>query len=139
MFIYVDCDDRRYNILSSGLNGSRLGGGGSGLKRLSESLTRRTPSKTPRRSPSRNGSKSPGRDGGVITPGRKTPGGGDRFIPNRFTTDFEASHFKIVRDGQQSVESEIMSPSKREYQRVIQENLGADLSTTRLGIIKPKA
>ena len=65
--------------------------------------------------------------------------GGDRFIPNRRTTDLEASHFKIVRASQQSVESEIMSPSKREYQRVIQENLGADLSTTRLGIIKPKA
>ena len=46
-------------------------------------------------SPSRLG-KSPGRD---TTPGRKTPGGAaDRFIPNRSATDYELSHFKIVRE-----------------------------------------
>ena len=89
--------------VAAGLNGSRLGAGGSGLKRLSESLSRRTPSKTPRRSPSRLGSKSPSRPGarspareggGPTTPSRA----GDRFIPNRSATDFEVSHFKITKE-----------------------------------------
>ena len=87
----------------AGLNGSRLGAGGSGLKRLSESLSRRTPSKTPRRSPSRLGSKSPSRPG-ARSPAREggaptTPSrAGDRFIPNRSATDFEVSHFKITKE-----------------------------------------
>ena len=83
---------------NSSLNASgklSFSGGGGGLKRLSESLTRKTPSKTPRRSPSRAG--TPSRDG-AGTPGRKTPGGGDRFIPNRSSTDYEVSHFKILRE-----------------------------------------
>jgi len=111
---------------SGRLNLSSVGG----LKRLSESISRKTPSKTPKRSPSRaNG--TPSRDG-AVTPGRKTPGGGDRFIPNRATTDFEASRFKILKEGLNMSEMETMSPSKKEYQRVIQENLGSDLSTTRV-------
>merc|ERR1719233_1306873 len=57
----------------------RLAGPSSGLKRLSTSL-RKTPSKTARRSPSRLG--TPGRDGST-----STPGGGDRFIPNRSAID----------------------------------------------------
>ena len=80
---------------SLGLGSAKLGGGG--LKRLSETLTRKTPSKTPRRSPSRGG--TPSREGGG-TPGRKTPGGGDRFIPNRSATDYEVSHFKMFREVQ---------------------------------------
>ena len=91
--------------VAAGLNGSRLGAGGSGLKRLSESLSRRTPSKTPRRSPSRLGSKSPSRPG-ARSPAREGGGGGpttpsragDRFIPNRSATDFEVSHFKITKE-----------------------------------------
>jgi len=109
-------------------------GGGGGLKRLSESLTRKTPSKTPNRSPSRAG--TPSRDG-ALTPGRKTPGGGDRFIPNRSATDYEVSHFKILRESL-GTEVETMSPSKREYQRVIQENLGADISNSRILAYKSK-
>jgi len=103
--------------------------GTSGLKRLSESLSRKTPSKTPRRSPSRAG--TPSRDG-PGTPGRKTPGGGDRFIPSRSATDFEASQFKILREGLGAADVETMSPSKREYRRVMQENLGSDLNSTRV-------
>jgi len=117
---------------NSSLNASAgltFGSGSSGLKRLSESLTRKTPSKAQRRSPSRSG--TPSRDG-QGTPGRKTPGGGDRFIPNRSATDYEASHFKLLREGLGAADTETMSPSKREYQRVIQENLGADLSSTRV-------
>ena len=116
----------------SGLNGSKLGGG-SGLKRLSESLSRKTPSKTPRRSPSRlatrspgrAGSKSPGRNNG-ISPGR----GADRFIPDRQTTDTELSHYKLTRE--EAEDREMMSPSKRDYQRAVQENLGIDLANTRV-------
>jgi len=89
---------------------------GSGLKRLSESLTRKTPSKKISRSPSRLGEASPG---------RKTPGGGDRFIPNRSTTDYEASHHKMLRDKLSDEPTEMLSPSKREYQRVMSENLGS--------------
>eukprot|EP00092_Neocalanus_flemingeri_P025689 GFUD01027851.1.p1 GENE.GFUD01027851.1~~GFUD01027851.1.p1 ORF type:complete len:531 (+),score=157.62 GFUD01027851.1:64-1656(+) len=118
---------------STGLGSAKLsfsaGGAGGGLKRLSESLIRKTPSKTPKRSPSRSG--TPSRDG-AGTPGRKTPGGGDRFIPNRSATDYEVSHFKILREGLSAVETETMSPTKREYQRVVQENLGADISNTRV-------
>ena len=100
----VETSDYNYTV-AAGLNGSRLGAGGSGLKRLSESLSRRTPSKTPRRSPSRLGSKSPSRPG-ARSPAREGGGGGpttpsragDRFIPNRSATDFEVSHFKITKE-----------------------------------------
>jgi len=111
---------------------------GAGIKRLSESLSRKTPSKTPKRSPSRLG-KSPGRGDG--TPGRKTPGGAaDRFIPNRSATDYELSHFKIVRESLTENEREMMSPSKREYQRVMAENLQKpDLNTTRVLSYQSKA
>ena len=95
----------KFRISCSGLNGSRLGGGGSGLKRLSESLTKKTPSKTPRRSPSRLGSRSPSRVGsrspgreGPGTPGRQRTPAGDRFIPSRTATDFEASHYKLTKE-----------------------------------------
>ena len=69
---------------------ARLGlGSSSGLKRLSTSL-RKTPSKSQRRSPSRVG--TPGRDGST------TPGGADRFIPNRAAMDFDTSHYKLIRE-----------------------------------------
>lgn len=70
---------------------SRLGlvGTNGGLKRLSTSL-RKTPSKSARKSPSRLG--TPGREGSA------TPGGGDRFIPNRSAIDFDTSHYKLIRE-----------------------------------------
>jgi len=112
---------------------------GAGIKRLSESLLRKTPSKNARRSPSRLG-KSPGRE---TTPGRKTPktpGGSDRFIPNRTATDFDASHFKLMRENLSESDREMMSPSKREYQRVIAENLQKpDLNNTRILAYQQKA
>jgi len=104
---------------------------GAGQKRLPEScLARKTPSKTPRRSPSRGltpGSKS-------LTPSRRTPGrdlsAGDRFIPNRSAMDMEASSHALLRE--ESIEEETMSPTKRHFQRVMAENLGANLNTTRV-------
>jgi len=105
---------------------ARLGGQTSGLKRLSTSL-RKTPSKSARKSPSRLG--TPGRDGTATTPGR-----GDRFIPNRSATDYDTSHYKLIREEPEAPvgSRELMSPSKREYQRVIKENLAGDLSSSRV-------
>ena len=100
-----------------------------GIKRhLENSLSRRTPSKTARRSPSRNG--TPGK-----SPGRKTPGReGDRFIPNRSAIDMETSSHMLMRETLKDPNAEeVMSPSKREYQRVMAENLGAaDLNSTKV-------
>lgn len=115
-------------------------GGGGGIKRLAESgLGRRTPSKTPKRSPARG---SGGTPCGSITPGRRTPGRevGDRFIPNRTAIDLEMSSHKLLRDSLQDLkEDELMSPSKREYQKVMAENLGADISNTRILAFHTKA
>ena len=101
-----------------------------GMKRMADtSLGRKTPSKKAR-SPSRAAT-----PGGSITPGRRTPGreGGDRFIPNRSAIDMEtASHLLLQRSLRDTKEDEVMSPSKREYQRVMAENLGTDLSNTRV-------
>merc|ERR1740131_828173 len=102
----------------------------SGGKRSSESMTRKTPSKNARKSTSRLVKSG--------TPGRKTPGtpgrcgGGDRFIPNRAAMDQELAHHLLVR--QPLAEStSTMSPSKREYQRVMAENLGVqNLNTTKV-------
>jgi len=101
------------------------------MKRLSESLTRKTPSKNARKSPSRLGESG--------TPGRKTPGtpgrsggGGDRFIPNRTAMDYERSHHLMLKQGLESG-TDAMSPSKREYMRAMAENLGTqNLNTTRI-------
>ncbi|XP_023339199.1 cell division cycle protein 20 homolog isoform X2 [Eurytemora carolleeae] len=104
------------------------------LKRSGDPLTRKTPSKTPRKSPGRLGGGG-SKDG---TPGRKTPG--DRFIPNRSNMDLEAAHYKIMKEGVHENEQEMMSPSKREYQRVLQENLNIqDTSTTRILAYNTKA
>jgi len=104
---------------------------GTGQKRLPEScLGRKTPSKTPRRSPSRGATPGSG-----LTPGRRTPGreGGDRFIPNRSAMDMEASSHRLLRESVRDPrEEELMSPSKREFQRVMAENLGTDLNSTRV-------
>jgi len=106
---------------------SRLGlvGTNGGLKRLSTSL-RKTPSKSARKSPSRLG--TPGREGSA------TPGGGDRFIPNRSAIDFDTSHYKLIREESSSSanSSEVLSPSKREYQRIMKDNLAGELSSTRV-------
>jgi len=47
--------------------------------------------------------------------------------------DFELAYHKLVRDSFNENDSEMMSPSKRDYQRVLQENLSIpDQSTTRI-------
>ena len=117
-------------VAAGGFSGGMDSGEASGgIKRhLENSLSRKTPSKTARRSPSRNG--TPGK-----SPGRKTPGReGDRFIPNRSAIDMETSSHMLMRETlKDPTEEEVMSPSKREYQRVMAENLGAaDLNSTKV-------
>jgi cell division cycle protein 20 (cofactor of APC complex) len=81
---------------------------------------------------------------GKKTPGKgaKTPNGGDRFIPNRNTTQFELGHYQIMQEanqGQTTEDSEMMSPSKLEYQKVMSENLNGDLNNKKIISYKAKA
>ncbi|XP_049799379.1 cell division cycle protein 20 homolog isoform X1 [Schistocerca nitens] len=87
--------------------------------------SKKTPSKTPKKSP------------GSKTPGAKTPSGGDRFIPVRSQSSFEMGHFKI---NQEQENEELLSPSKRDKQRIMSENLhGADINKTRVLCYQNKA
>lgn len=71
----------------------------------------------------------------------KTPSGGDRFIPNRSATQFDLGHFKITTDSANSGEADnLLSPSQKEYQRVMSENLnGTDISSNKIISYKTKA
>lgn len=105
---------------------------------------------------------------GRTTPA-KTPNGGDRFIPSRATTNFDLSHYKVnehlILDSQnilqrrsifkhllmfqilqqqnveQNADKEMhISPSKREMQRLLGENLhGGDINNTRILSYQVKA
>ncbi|KAJ8039890.1 Cell division cycle protein 20-like [Holothuria leucospilota] len=79
--------------------------------------------------------------GGSKTPGKKTPGkksktptrtpSGDRFIANRSTTDFEVGNFKMLND--LKIEDEdVLSPSKLEYRRVMNENLNGHAMNSKI-------
>ncbi|XP_069696576.1 cell division cycle protein 20 homolog isoform X2 [Periplaneta americana] len=96
--------------------------------------TKKTPSKTPK--------KSPGSSTNSTTPssakGSKTPNGGDRFIPNRNTTNFDLGHYKVNQD--QQPDDEMTSPSQKEMQRIMAENLhGGDVQNMRILAFKNKA
>lgn len=84
--------------------------------------THKTPSKT---------SKTP----------KKTPKAGDRFIPNRTTTQFDVGHFKLSRDAEAECEAsqELLSPSQVEYQRLMSENLNGDRLNHKIISYKEKA
>lgn len=69
----------------------------------------------------------------------KTPSGGDRFIPNRNATQFDLGHFKIMNDGKGD-NPELLSPSQKEFQKVMSENLnGADIMSNKIISYKNKA
>lgn len=79
---------------------------------------------------------------GKKTPGKgsKTPSGGDRFIPNRTTTQFELGHYKVMQEANPDPEDvEMMSPSKLEYQKVMGENLHGDIQNKKIISYKTKA
>ncbi|XP_064604437.1 cell division cycle protein 20 homolog isoform X2 [Liolophura sinensis] len=90
------------------------------------------------------GSKTPGSQSKRKTPGAKlpktpkTPSGGDRFIPNRATTQFDLGHFKLMKRNSQE-NTEVLSPAKQEYQRVMEENLNGDLLSNKIISYKAKA
>ncbi|XP_029659332.1 cell division cycle protein 20 homolog isoform X1 [Formica exsecta] len=118
----------------------------------SDGKTKKTPSKGTKKSPSKIISISSKyrirsfnfifNNTGRVTPA-KTPNGGDRFIPSRSTTNFELSHYKILQ--QQNAEQDgdkanNMSPTKREMQRLMGENLhGGDINNMRVLSYQVKA
>ncbi|XP_076750888.1 cell division cycle 20 protein fzy isoform X1 [Xylocopa sonorina] len=93
-----------------------------------------------KKTPSKNSKKSPSRTS--CTPA-KTPSGGDRFIPSRSTTNFDLGYYKIqqqtnIEKDDEKIDNE--SPSKREMQRLMGENLhGGDITQMRVLSYQNKA
>ncbi|KAK3602383.1 hypothetical protein CHS0354_026271 [Potamilus streckersoni] len=108
------------------------------MKSMNRSMTQ---SKTP--STGSSASKTPKSGGKSKTPNKpKTPIGGDRFIPNRSTTQFELGYYKLTTEnaGQPDEENlDLMSPSKMEYQKIMSENLHGDLLNSKIISYKSKA
>ncbi|XP_046554597.1 cell division cycle protein 20 homolog [Haliotis rubra] len=115
---------------------------------LNVSTSAKTPMKTANKSmgagaktPSTETKKTPKSSGKHRTPGGKapkTPTGGDRFIPNRATTQFELGHYKIVSEGKPE-DNELLSPTQQEYQRVMSDNLNGELLNSKIIAYKSKA
>lgn len=102
----------------------------------SKGLSTRTPGKTPGST-----TKTPGKTKQTPGKGSKTPTTmGDRFIPNRSTTQFELGHYHVTSqsNGNDSDE-EMMSPSKKEFQSAMSENLNGDLMNSKIISYKNKA
>lgn len=126
------------NVSNISLNSSR--------KVMAGSFTNPSTGKTPtkkndvktKKTPSKGNKKSPGRT--VNTPA-STPSGGDRFIPSRSTTNFELGYYKIQQQVEQDGEKgDNVSPSKKEMQRLIGENLhGGDINNMRVLSYQNKA
>lgn len=107
--------------------------------------------------------------GRASTTPAKTPSGGDRFIPSRSTMNFDLGHYKVSKDvkttrlskqefitdlrfhfsinlqlqqhnADDTDKTDSMSPSKREMQRLIGENLhGGDINNMRVLSYQNKA
>lgn len=91
---------------------------------------KKTPSKTPSKSKSPSRSTTP-----TPNDGAKTPGGGDRFIPCRSANNFDLAHYKLNTD-----DAPVDSPTQKEYQRVMGENLhGNDITNQRILSYQRKA
>ena len=64
-----------------------------------------------------------------ITPGRS--GSGDRFIPNRSSSQIELGQFLVSNAGKTS--DELLSPSKLQMRKAMSENLnGGDLANAKI-------
>lgn len=101
-------------------------------KRIGSDVLRvkKTPSKTPSKSKSPSRSTTP-----TPNDGAKTPGGGDRFIPCRSANNFELAHYKLNTE-----DIPVDSPTQKEYQRVMGENLqGNDMNSQRILSYQKKA
>lgn len=109
------------------------------MKSLNRSVNNPNP-KTP--SASGSGSKTPKSGGKTKTPGKapKTPSGGDRFIPSRSSSQYDLGHFKIMNSNTNNEDSELLSPSQKEYQKVMSENLnGTDVEAGKVLSYQTKA
>ncbi|XP_063241197.1 cell division cycle protein 20 homolog isoform X2 [Bacillus rossius redtenbacheri] len=105
------------SFLSLSMNSSQLKSPSKGISAQLKKTPRKTPSKTPKKTPK----KSPGVQ-------RKTPTGGDRFIPIRSEKNFELGHFKLT--SQDHEDDEMKSPSQLKVERIMRENLlGTDVRT----------
>ncbi|XP_033125629.1 cell division cycle protein 20 homolog isoform X2 [Anneissia japonica] len=105
------------------------------MKMCNRSYSSKTPGKTPK-TPS---SRTPGRS---KTPS-KTPVG-DRFIPNRTSTNFDVANFKVLQQttaaqgSNLSTNQEYMSPSKVAFRKTMNENLNGDVLNTKILSYKSK-
>lgn len=102
------------------------------IKRSGSEVIRgkKTPSKTPSKSksPSRSSTPTPNK-------GSKTPNAGDRFIPHRSASNFDLAHYKLNTE-----EVAVDSPTQKEFQRVMCENLhGNDINKQRILSYQKKA
>ncbi|XP_076658822.1 cell division cycle 20 protein fzy isoform X2 [Halictus rubicundus] len=99
-----------------------------------------TTGKTPTKKNENRAKKTPSK--GRSTPA-KTPSGGDRFIPSRATTNFDLGHYKFQQHANAERDEEKqdnISPSKREMQRLMSENLhGGDINNMRVLSYQNKA
>ncbi|XP_041357187.1 cell division cycle protein 20 homolog [Gigantopelta aegis] len=116
---------------------------------LNASSSTKTPVKTANRSAgqtktpstaSHSGKKTPKSAGKLRTPsskGPKTPNAGDRFIPNRSSTQFEMGHYKLGVESDD--DDQLLSPSQQEFQRVMNGNLNGDILDSKIIAYKAKA
>ncbi|CAH1775934.1 unnamed protein product [Owenia fusiformis] len=96
---------------------------------INTSTTAKTPKKSLNKSLNSKGSKTP-----------KTPKGlGDRFIPNRSSTQFDLSHYKVMNTDTENAQDETMSPSKRDFQKGMSDNLHGDALNAKIMSYQTKA
>lgn len=100
----------------------------------------------PMRTPGKNPEKS--RKTPTPSKGSKTPGGGDRFIPNRGTSNFELGHYLIKQENEKVEEGDEgengscvkQTPSKSERQKFLSESMQmVDTKTSRILCYQNKA
>ncbi|XP_075227152.1 cell division cycle 20 protein fzy [Lycorma delicatula] len=96
----------------------------------------KTPLKTPTRTPKKSPSPRPPSASPTPRKENKTPSAADRFIPVRCASQFDLGHYKFM---DQPCE-ENLSPSQKEKQRAMSENLhGHDIENARILAFQKKA
>lgn len=68
----------------------------------------------------------------------KTPSAGDRFIPNRASTQFELGYYKVMSENIATTDQAMMSPSQQEYQKIMNENLNGEILNSKIISYKSK-
>ena len=132
------CLETSNSSVNLSINSSRKIANGS----FANTTTGKTPTKKNdsriKKTPSKGSKKSPSRTSALT----KTPSGGDRFIPSRSTTNFDLGYYKIQQANVEKDEEkpDNASPSKREMQRLIGENIhGGDINNMRILSYQNKA